>query len=288
MRLSCIRYPGSKSRISDIIFGKLAKFSNNDYIIGYAEPFFGGGTVGIQFLSMFSDCGLEDVKITDVCINDIDIGISALWTSIIRYPELLKQHIRAFSPSIVAFDSFKESLLSQKCYYDNEHSIVSLGFRKLAIHQLSYSGLGTKSGGPLGGRKQSSGYEIGCRWYADSTCNRVDRLHNLFKNFNISNKECSRVDFSSIVDNLSDKWVLYCDPPYYVKGQELYQYYFTDNDHIRLSECLKKTHSKWLLSYDDCTEIRDLYSWAKVEELKVQYSVAGITEKKELLICAKK
>ena len=38
------------------------------------------------------------------------------------------------------------------------------GFMKIAVHQLSYSGLGLRSGGPLGGRSQASPYKIDCRW----------------------------------------------------------------------------------------------------------------------------
>jgi len=41
---------------------------------------------------------------------------------------------------------------------------LDVGFKKLAIHQISYSGLGTKSGGPLGGKSQESIYKIDCRW----------------------------------------------------------------------------------------------------------------------------
>ena len=37
-----------------------------------------------------------------------------------------------------------------------EENQISKAFKKLAIHQISYSGLGTKSGGPLGGEKQQS------------------------------------------------------------------------------------------------------------------------------------
>ena len=47
---------------------------------------------------------------------------------------------------------------------------------------------------------------------------------------------------------------------------------------------LKSTPHKWLLSYDDCKEIRELYSWAKIEELDVKYSISGATKKGELLI----
>jgi DNA adenine methylase len=51
----------------------------------------------------------------------------------------------------------------------------------------------------------------------------------------------------------------YCDPPYY----ETEGYYegggFGRDDHARLAEALVTMQGKFLLSYNDCPEIRDLY-----------------------------
>jgi DNA adenine methylase len=48
----------------------------------------------------------------------------------------------------------------------------------------------------------------------------------------------------------------------------LYQFGFSYQDHIDLNEILKNNKNKnWVLSYDDCNEIRNLYSWAKVSEI---------------------
>ena len=71
---------------------------------------------------------------------------------------------------------------------------------------------------------------------------------------------------------------------YYEKGNDLYQFGFSERDHVRLSEALKSTDHEWLLSYDDCQNVRDLYSWAKIKSVNVNYSIKGSREKKELII----
>ena len=55
---------------------------------------------------------------------------------------------------------------------DDRGRIVDIGFKKLAIHQISYSGLGTMSGGPLGGAGQKSQYKIDCRWSPDASAGK--------------------------------------------------------------------------------------------------------------------
>lgn len=50
----------------------------------------------------------------------------------------------------------------------------------------------------------------------------------------------------------------YCDPPYY-QTEGHYAVVFTKEDHLRLRDTLKKIQGKFLLSYNDCEFIRELY-----------------------------
>ena len=78
--MSFFRYPGGKSKLKNIISSHLNVYSN----VEYREPFFGGGGVGMQFIS-------DNPSITNIWINDKDIGVSNLWTAVLRYPEALKE-----------------------------------------------------------------------------------------------------------------------------------------------------------------------------------------------------
>ncbi len=50
----------------------------------------------------------------------------------------------------------------------------------------------------------------------------------------------------------------YCDPPYY-KTEEYYEVEFCKEDHIRLRDILAQIDGKFLVSYNDCNYIRELY-----------------------------
>lgn len=64
--------------------------------------------------------------------------------------------------------------------------------------------------------------------------------------------------------------LLFIDPPYY-NAKNHYIFDFDEKEHVRLAENLKKTKHKFVLTYDDCEEVRSLYSWAYIYELQFFY-----------------
>jgi DNA adenine methylase len=258
------RYPGGKGKISCHIVRRLDQLLEKNY--QYREPFFGGGSIGLQIIN--------NPNIKNIWINDRDIGIAYLWTAVIQHPEELKERILDFKPTVDSFFQFRNELI-------NNHSedVIDFAFKKLAIQQISYSGLGVKSGGPLGGVKQKSNYKIDCRWSPSYICGKIDFLHRKFKEKTIHRESCTSFDFVNLIEDETFRSLLYLDPPYYVKGNELYQYGFSEDDHARLSDVLKKTKHAWLLSYDDCPQIRELYKWATIETLDVTYNITAQKDK---------
>ena len=79
----------------------------------------------------------------------------------------------------------------------------------------------------------------------------------------------------------------YCDPPYY-ETEGMYEVMFTKEDHTRLRDCLAGVQGKFLLSYNDCDFIRDLYkdfyieSCTRVNNMALRYDSGA--EFPELLI----
>ncbi|MFR5664842.1 MAG: DNA adenine methylase [Enterocloster bolteae] len=59
----------------------------------------------------------------------------------------------------------------------------------------------------------------------------------------------------------------YCDPPYY-KTEGHYEVVFRREDHERLRDVLGGIQGKWLLSYNDCSYIRELYEGYQIETVK--------------------
>jgi DNA adenine methylase len=267
------RYPGGKSKLKNQIVARLNEMRNGSRQIEFREPFFGGGSIGSIFLE-------KNPNLKKIWINDFDLGIASIWTTIINNPAMLKSKVQEFVPSISAFDDFKTELLTTPLLLTSEE-IAEFGFKKLAIHQISYSGLGTKSGGPLGGRDQKSQYKIDCRWSPKYICKKIDLLHERFSKISfIRQKSCTNLDFSELIQDERTQGLIYLDPPYFIKGNDLYQHGFSVKDHERLANSLKETGHRWLLSYDDCPEIRDLYSWANIQEIDgVSYTITALKDK---------
>lgn len=74
---------------------------------------------------------------------------------------------------------------------------------------------------------------------------------------------------------------LFCDPPY-LNDENLYGFgprWGKDFNHDRLEAALRKHTGGFLLTYNDCPEVRELYEWARVEPLVFPYAAARGTLK---------
>lgn len=167
--------------------------------------------------------------------------------------------------------------------FNNDVEILLTAYKKLVLQNFSFGGLGPMSGGPRGGINQDKLNKIDCRFNATSIAYLINRLHMQFQKYNIL---ITNTDFQVMLSNLSERALIYLDPPYYNEGKHLYQVSMTVRQHQDLAKYLKSSKHVWLLSYDDCPEIRKLYSWAAIEEYPVKY---GSTKKNkvELLITRK-
>ena len=98
---SFFRYPGGKSKLRNQITCKLNEIASYNNL-EYREPFFGGGSIGLLVFE-------EKPTLQRIWINDFDLGISSLWTALIKYPDLLKLLVEEFQPSVEMFDKSTQS-----------------------------------------------------------------------------------------------------------------------------------------------------------------------------------
>lgn len=85
-------------------------------------------------------------------------------------------------------------------------------------------------------------------------------------------------DFEKVItaESQGENVLMYLDPPYFHADQKrAFTKHFLIEDHIRLASLLKRTEYFFCLSYDDCKEIRDLYSWAQISERSWLYQTAN-------------
>lgn len=75
----------------------------------------------------------------------------------------------------------------------------------------------------------------------------------------LNNAVIENQDFEVLIKHYDrENAFFYCDPPYY-SSEYVYQCGFTWDDHLRLKNTLANSKGKWLVSYNDCEEIRNLY-----------------------------
>jgi DNA adenine methylase len=262
--VALIRYPGSKEKLVREITDRFPDQMRHElWSKGkpweYREPFFGAGAIGFGVLkSLNPSCR--------VWLNDIDPGIVALWMSVRDHAEALSRRVMEFTPTTDAFYRFKE---------EDGHTdlpVDEIGFRKLALHRMSFSGLGFKAGGPIGGKTQkSSEFTVGERWTRPSILNDIRILGRRLRRFD--DFQFTNIDFSEVISHSPIESFIYLDPPYVDKGPALYKFAMSDADHMRLRDELKVCNGSWVLSYDDHEMVRDLYSWAKIESVNITYTM---------------
>jgi DNA adenine methylase len=255
--MQLFRYPGGKAKLCDRIGGYIHAYYNTVKALPYREPFFGGGSVGLH---------LMDARTLPAArVNDFDPGIVAIWKSVLDRPDELCEAIKRFKPSVDAFFEIKDKLLKNEITKQ-----IELAAAKIAVHQTSYSGLGSMAGGPIGGRDQQSAYKVDCRWNPDTLCRKIAKISRTMRR---SNTVVTNDDFLDVI-NAEGEAFIYLDPPYYVQGEALYQHAFKHEHHVALAESLRRSTSPWLLSYDDAEQIREFYDFAEIESVSLNYTIA--------------
>lgn len=234
VRQSPLRYPGSKGKGS--ILKKIQPYINEaaKTCKEYREPFVGGGSV---FLN--SD------NFEHYWLNDYDPNIASLYNVMKTNPEELCNRVLETVPDMEKWSEIKRSIPKTE---------MERAFRTLFLNRTNYSGI--LKAGPIGGYEQKSEYSVGCRWNARQLTERIRIFSQKLQKVKIT---CE--DFFFIINKPSANNVfIFVDPPYYKKGNELYNQTMDSSDHERLRDLLVNTKHKFLLTYDNCTEVRELYS----------------------------
>lgn len=262
------RYPGGKSRLYKQLEPFLLERLDTRLII----PFVGAGHETIRLIKKKSP--------QFIWLNDLDYGICSFWKAVYFYPKKFISKIKKYNPKVADFYSFKEYLNSIERVPSGVEEVTDTALIKLAIHQISYSGLGVMAGGPIGGEKQNSSYTVDCRWNPDKI---IQSILNTYNDLKKSEVRVTCLDFADVLDHNKNKGLIYLDPPYYEQGKSLYKHGFCGNDHWRLSESLYNRED-WVLSYDDHPTIRSLYSFAQIYEVGATYTINSARRKQELII----
>lgn len=261
---SPLRYPGGKSKAIKFLY----KYFPNDFNI-YKEPFFGGGSVGIYIAQTIKNIRIE--------VNDLNYELYCFWQSLKTQPDKLVEEIIKLKNEFKNGKNLYNFIINRR---NSNLSILERGIDFFILNRITFSGI-VDSGG-----FSQKAYE------SRFTMSSIDRLKNTYKvikNFNFS---CD--NFFNIIDSDSQKdTFIFLDPPYYssVKSK-LYGkkgILHSNFNHKNLRDYLCKTKSKFLLTYDNCEFIKELYKDFYTLEWDLQYGMNNYKQKKagigkELLI----
>lgn len=225
---SPFRYAGGKFYARKLINEHIPEHSY------YIEPFAGGASIFFA-----------KNKVKNTWLNDID-------DELINCLIMIRDYTGEFIYRIKDENATKE----RHSYYKNifmPETNLDRAVRWFYLNRTSYSGIMNKQN---------------CYWgYGDKYSMRPE---NWPRNILRTSEKLQRVkltslDFEKVIEEAEDGAFLFVDPPYFNADQDkFYTHSFKKNDHIRLCKVIKKNKErlKFLITYDDSLEIRELYSWA--------------------------
>ena len=265
--LSPLRYPGGKSKIYVKVKNLIETNTLGDRT--YVEPFAGGFGIGIGLLS-------DDI-VQSVVLNDFDSHIYHFWYSVLHHTEALLKRITDIPITL------EEREKQKAIYRDSSADQVSDGFATLFLNRVNFSGV--INGGPIGGLTQNGAYKIDCRFNKSEIVKKIERIALLKNRIEIYNSDASELITVHLQDKISTSF-FNIDPPYVKKGQRLYANYLKEEDHRSLERIITQHlgETRWIVTYDDCDLIRDIYKQYHITEYGIQHNAGGTTQGKEIVI----
>lgn len=252
MTTTPFRYPGAKNKLLPVLMEYIDKtLEGQDHFV---DLFVGGGSVLLEVAQKYPKIQLY--------ANDKNSWISSFWKIVAggdadKFEEL--QKLVAVKPTLERFYKLRE----EPAKTDVEEAYRGLFFNRTTFSGISYSG-------PIGGKEQKSKYTVDCRYNSKKLKAKLILCRELLQ----GRTTVSNNDFHDCEVFIDGNYPVYLDPPYYVKGDALYTEKMTNEDHEDLSGFLKDSDN-WVLSYDDCSEIRELYKDNTIIDLSARYCING-------------
>ena len=248
-----LRYPGGKQRAVRI----LAEYIPPDET-ELCSPFLGGGSFELH-------CAVR-LGMT-VRAYDNFRPLVEFWRTLLSRPDALAAEAARFLPRL-ARDDFYRLQREQ----GNLPTRLARAGAFYVINRASFSGC-TLSGGMSPGHPR----------FTPSAVERVRRFpaREVARKFRVRES-----DFAASVSAHPDALV-YADPPYMLENQNLYgdrNGARPEFNHGALRETLLARGGRWLLSYNDCEPVRDLYRGRAIISPRWRYGMSRDKSSREILI----
>lgn len=266
-----LRYPGGKARLAPFLKQLLRA---NHLLDGeYVEPYAGGAGVALELLMQG--------YVSHIHINDLSRPVYAFWRCVLSYTHELCRRIRDTPRTVAAWDDQKRVLM-----HPSTEGVLSLGFAAFYLNRTNRSGI--LNGGIIGGRDQAGEWKIDARYNAEGLIRRIEAIAARRKDISLTQKNALTF-LKNGVETWPAKTLVYLDPPYYVKGRDLYPDYYKHDDHVAIANFVRKSirRQHWIVSYDNAPQIQTMYAGERRAIYDIGYSARSTRTGREVMFFSK-
>ena len=269
---SPLRYPGGKRKLARFI--QTLYRSNGLMGAEYVEPYAGGAGVALSLLA--------GEFVSRIHINDIDLAVHSIWASVLDHSDELCRRIDACNVNMDEWNRQKDILDA----VDTGHvdlDPIDIGFAGFFLNRTNRSGI--LRGGVIGGKSQDGEWKLNARFNKPKLIERIQRIARLRSRIILYGFDTINL-IKDVLPTISNRSLVYFDPPYYVKGQGLYHNAYEPEDHVNVARLIHSVRQHWIVSYDDVPEVRDLYSKYRSISYGINYSAQDRYEGSEIIFAS--
>jgi DNA adenine methylase len=262
-----LRYPGGKGKLAAYI--KRLMKANRLLDGEYVEPYAGGAAIALELL--FHE------YVQRIHINDISHPVYAFWKSVLHHTEELCKLVTDTRLTVPIWDRQRRIMDNAKDQDD-----LALGFAAFFLNRTNRSGI--LNGGIIGGRDQTGPWKIDARFNAPELANRIQAIAGMANRIKLTRQDALKF-LTAGTTKWPERTLIYLDPPYYVKGRDLYYDFYDPEDHARVAKFVKSgiTRQQWIISYDNAQAIRDLYRGCPHIIYDIGYSARSARQGSEVM-----
>ncbi len=255
---SPFRYPGGKTWLIPVVRKWLKQSSNYKTLI---EPFAGGGIVSLT--AAFENLANEIIMI------ELDNEVAAVWEVIVNGDnEWLADQIYSFDLT----PKHANEILQKK-----DKTLKEQAFSTILKNRIFHGGIITKGSGLI--KNGENGKGIKSRWYPKTLRDRILAIGYIKNKL----KFITGDGFEEIEKTKDEKEsFFFIDPPYKIAGKRLYTHF--DIDHHQLFALTAKIKGRFMLTYDDTKEIRDLAGKYELDFRTIPMKTTHHIHKNEIII----
>ncbi len=250
---SPLRYPGGKNRAIKIIAPLIPEFKE------FREPFVGGGSVFFYTKQKYPD--------KKFWINDLYYKLFQFWNQSKSNLDNVVNQVLTWKEQFTEGKELHRFIIDNFAEF-NETEIASAFF---VLNRITFSGT-----------SESGGYsnQAFLRRFTPSSIERLKLIDIVLENTRITN-----LDFQEVIEADGKNVFIFLDPPYYSatksalygKNGNMHKGF----DHERFAEVMRKTKHNWLITYDNCEYIRDLFSFTNIFTWELTYGMRNVMDNSE-------